>query len=260
MKYMREILIPLFIFSLGFFIITKVKSTEEYLKPTFISNNEKKIYLTFDDGPSEKVTSRVLDILKENDVKATFFLIGNQIDGLEDVVKRINNEGHSIGLHTYTHKFKKIYCNQSAFIKEMQQCSDKINEVVGISPKIIRFPGGSQKRFTEEYINKLHGYNFKIYDWNMETVDGLNPKASSERLYRQATKGSEELSSVILLLHCDYMHKNTCKALPNIIKYYKAKGYEFKPITEDTPELYSPKTKKTVNFFDFLFSYVNSVK
>jgi peptidoglycan-N-acetylglucosamine deacetylase len=209
-----------------------------------VNQSEKIIYLTFDDGPSNLVTNRVLDILKGNDVKATFFLIGNQIDGLENVVRRINEEGHSIGLHTYTHKFKRIYPNKDAFIKEMLKCNDKIKEVTGVSSNIIRFPGGSQRRLTETYVNKLHSYNFKIYDWNMETVDGLNPKASPDKFYRQATKGSEELGNIILLLHCDYMHKNTCKALPRIIKYYKDKGYEFRPITEDTPELYFPITKK----------------
>lgn len=206
---------------------------------------EKKIiYLTFDDGPSNDVTNKVLDILKENNVKATFFLIGNQIDDCKDVILRIHSEGHSMGLHTYTHKFKRIYSNKNAFIKEMLKCNDKIIEVTGVSSNIIRFPGGSQKHLTTSFVEKLHSYNFKIYDWNMETVDGLRPKASPDRLYREATKGSEELSNIILLLHCDYTHKNTCRALPRIIKYYKAKGYEFKAITDDTPELYFPITKK----------------
>lgn len=209
-----------------------------------INNNNKVIYLTFDDGPSDLVTNVILDILKENNIKATFFLIGNQIDGLENVVKRIHSEGHSIGLHTYTHKFKKIYASSDNFINEMLLSREKINEVAGISPNIIRFPGGSKKHLTESYLTKLHSNNFKIYDWNMETVDGLNPRVSPYKLYRQATNDSEDLSTIILLLHCDYMHKNTCKALPQIIKYYKDKGYEFKPIKEDTPELYFPVNSK----------------
>lgn len=224
-----------------------IKGLTTYKKD--ITEGKKVIYLTFDDGPSDKVTPKVLDILKENDVKATFFVIGNQIEGLEDVVKRIHNEGHSIGLHTYTHKFKRIYSSGDRFIDEMLQSQKKINEVVGISPNIIRFPGGSRKRMTESYLERLHSYNFKIYDWNMESMDGLNPKASPDKLYREATKKSEEVSPIILLMHCDYMHKNTCRALPQIIKYYKDKGYEFKPIAKDTPELYFPISKKTFLFF-----------
>ena len=96
-------------------------------------NVEKKIiYLTFDDGPSI-ITDKVLDILKENNVKATFFIIGNQINGFENVIKRINNDGHSIGLHTYTHKFKRIYSSRDAFIKEMLECRSEINKLTGIS-------------------------------------------------------------------------------------------------------------------------------
>ena len=207
-----------------------------------INQGRKVIFLTFDDGPSI-ITAEVLNILKENEVKATFFLIGNQINGLECVVKRIHNEGHSIGLHTYTHDFKRIYSNRNMFIKEMLQCRDKINEVVGISPNIIRFPGGTQRRLTDDFLNNLHSYDFKVYDWNMQTIDGINPKVSQDRLYKEATEGSEELSTIILLLHCDYMHKNTCRALPWIIKYYKEQGYEFKTITKDTPELYFPIIK-----------------
>jgi len=211
-------------------------------KTCFSDINKKVIYLTFDDGPSN-ITNNILDTLKENNVKATFFIIGNQIDGLEDVIKRIHDEGHSIGLHTYTHNFKRIYGNKNTFIKEMFQSREKIYEVIGISPNIIRFPGGSQRHLTNAYLDKLHSLNFKIYDWNMETADGLNSKVSPDRLFREATKGSDKLSIIILLLHCDYMHKNTCKALPKIIKYYKNEGYEFKPITEETPELYYPITK-----------------
>jgi len=207
-------------------------------------NPEKKIiYLTFDDGPSV-ITENVLDILKENNVKGTFFIIGNQINGFENMVKRIHDDGHSIGLHTYTHKFKRIYSSRDAFIKEMLDSQNEINKLTGISPNIIRFPGGSSKRLTNAFLTKLHSYNFKIYDWNMVTLDGLNPNASPNRLYIDATKVNEELSSIILLLHCDYMHKNTCKALPSIIKYYKEKGYEFKIISEDTPELYFPIKSK----------------
>lgn len=222
--------------------IKSIKDLSTYQKD--LNQGKKVIYLTFDDGPSKNVTDKILDILKKNNVKATFFIIGNQIEGLEDVVKRIHTEGHGIGLHTYTHKLKYIYRSKDNFIKEMLQCQYKVYEVTGFLSNIIRFPGGSQNHLTNAYLNKLHSYNFKVYDWNMETVDGLKPKVSPDRLYREATKGSEKLTTIILLLHCDYMHENTCKVLPRIIKYYKDKGYEFKPITEDTPELYYPITKK----------------
>ena len=222
--------------------ITTVKCSSE--NKEVIVDSDKVIYLTFDDGPCNKVTNKILDILKENHVKATFFVIGNQIEGAEDVVKRINDEGHSIGLHTYTHKYKSIYSNEDKFISEMIECRDEINKVVGISPNIIRFPGGSSKHLSKSYLNKLHDNNFKIYDWNLDNSDGLNPKLSPYRLYRNAIKGSKGCQSIILLMHCTPMNVNTCEALPEIIKYYKSQGYEFKTITEDTPEVYFPLTKR----------------
>ncbi|MBW6410674.1 polysaccharide deacetylase family protein [Clostridium weizhouense] len=211
--------------------------------------NEKVVYLTFDDGPSCKITDKILDILKENEVKATFFLIGSQIEDNEDVVKRIYNEGHSIGLHTYTHKFKKVYSSEDRFIQEMVDCRDEINKVIGISPNIIRFPGGSHKHLNDNFLRKLHDNKFKVYDWNIDNTDGLNPKLSTYKLYKRAIKGSDDLPNIILLMHCTDMQKNTCIALPEVIKYYKSQGYEFKTITEDTPEMYFKITKRTFNLF-----------
>ncbi len=214
---------------------------EESKENRVVAGSKKKIiYLTFDDGPSYKVTNNVLDILKENKVKATFFLIGNQIKGKEGIVKRIYNEGNGIGLHSYTHNYKKIYNNEDNFIHEMFDCRKEINRAVGISPNIIRFPGGSYQHLSKKFINRLHDNKLKVYDWNQDNCDGLRPKTSSEELYAKAIEGSENKERIILLLHCTDAHQNTFKALPKIIKYYKSHGYEFRVITEDTKELHSP--------------------
>lgn len=217
---------------------------EQYVESnTVYKENKKIIYLTFDDGPSYKITNKVLDVLEENEVKATFFLIGSQIKDKEDVVKRIYNEGHSIGLHTYTHNFRKIYCNEDKFIQEMMVCRSEIREVIGIAPNIIRFPGGSYKHLSKSYLKKLHDNNFRVYDWNLDNCDGLNPEIQPYNLYVKAIKGSDKLDNIILLLHCTDMNKNTYKALPKIIKYYQSEGYEFKSITDETAELYFPIKK-----------------
>lgn len=217
---------------------------EQGVESNSIDEEDKKIiYLTFDDGPSYKVTNTILDILKENEVKATFFLIGSQIKDKEDVVKRIYNEGHSIGLHTYTHNFRKIYCNEDKFIQEMIFCQSKIQDVIGIAPNIIRFPGGSYKHLSKSYLKKLHENNFRVFDWNIDNCDGLNPEIQPYKLYLKAIKGKGKLDNIILLLHCTDMNENTCKALPKIINYYKSQGYEFKIITDETEELYFPIKK-----------------
>ena len=186
------------------------------------------------------MTDKVLDVLKENNVKATFFIIGNQIKGQESVVKRINSEGHSIGLHTYTHKYKNIYSNRKGFISEMLKSQNEINSLIGIKPTIMRFPSGSRNHLTKAFLEELHSYNFKIYDWNAVMSDGVNCKTPTDKLYREATKTTVSEHPIILLMHCDYMHKNTCKVLPRVIKFYKDNGYEFKIINDKTPENYFP--------------------
>lgn len=207
------------------------------------AEKEKVIYLTFDDGPS-KLTPTVLDILKEYDVKATFFLIGNQIKGLEPIVSRIYNEGHSIGLHSYTHNISRIYSSSEVFINEMSKTQEEIFKVTGTRPNILRFPCGSIRRLNISFLNEIHKHNFKIYDWNAYMSDGENAKASPEKFYREATETTVKFHPIILLMHCDYGHKNTIVALPRVIKYYKDKGYDFKTITEDTPEYYFPIKRK----------------
>lgn len=207
------------------------------------SMDEKTIYLTFDDGPSV-LTGEILDILNKFDVKGTFFLIGNQIKGQEEIVKRIHKEGHSIGLHTYTHEYKKIYSSQQRFISEMLTTQKIIDDLTGVKPNIIRFPFGSNKKLSQSFLNNLHNHNFKVYDWNLFMSDGINCKTPPYKLYKEATKPVESGEPVILLMHCDYTHKNTCKALPEVIKFYKNKGYEFKVIDETTPEHYFPLKKQ----------------
>lgn len=201
------------------------------------NKKEKIVYLTFDDGPSVS-TNKVLDVLKEYNVKATFFLIGNQIKGQEDIVKRIQNDGHSIGLHTFSHNFNKIYSNNSNFIKEMKEDQDEINRVTGVRYNILRFPWGSKRHLNDEMLNLLGECNFKIYDWTIDSGDGMRPKSSPYELFKNATKGCNDICPVIVLMHCDYGHKNTYKALPSIIKFYKDNGYEFKTIDDKTPEYY----------------------
>ncbi|KEJ02894.1 polysaccharide deacetylase [Clostridium botulinum A2B3 87] len=206
-------------------------------------SDKKEIYLTFDDGPSDKTTEDILDVLKENDVKATFFIIGKYIEGREDVLKRIVKEGHSIGLHTYSHNYKTIYQNNKVFIDEMLKCQNEIYKATGVKTNIIRFPGGSVKRLDERFKKELEDEGFKIYDWNMTLTDGINPRSPVSKFYKEGTKRKKPLSKVILLMHCDHLNKNTCRALPDIIKFYKDKGYEFKIIDKNTPEFVFPYRK-----------------
>ena len=201
-----------------------------------VESNSKVVYLTFDDGPAGKVTNDVLDILKNNSVHATFFLIGCQIKDQEDLVKRIYDEGNSIGLHSMTHKKNSLYCSNEQFLKEMISTQELISTVVPIKPTILRFPFGCNNntyKISKSMVDLLHDNNLKIYDWNTDSGDGANPNSAPSTILKNAKSTKDR---VILLMHCSYLSKNTVKALPSIIQYYKDNGYEFKTIDENTPE------------------------
>lgn len=236
-KFMLSILVFLIII---FTFTNHVFPIANYLvKSTTVSAsdpNHKVIYLTFDDGPSNVVNNKILDILKNENIKATFFIVGYKINGNEQTLKRIYAEGHSIGLHTYTHKYRKIYANDNAFIEEMDKTADEVKKVIGFSPRIIRFPSGSKKHLSENLLEKLHEKSYKIYDWNLSLSDGLDYNTPQDKLFREATQKCVNPSRIFLLAHCDQPNKKTCEILPKIIKYYKDLGYEFKAITADTPE------------------------
>lgn len=200
-------------------------------------NLSKTVYLTFDDGPSV-ITNKLLDTLKACNVKATFFIVGKEIPGREAMLKRIHSEGHTIGLHTYSHNFKKIYKSDALFINEMLKTQQKIYDLTGYKSNYIRFPGGSSSRLNKELLTKLHGENFKIFDWNSSLEDGVNPKLSVDELIQNSKKFKKCDSQIILLMHCNSNNKNTISALPKIIEYYRSCGYNIQSITNSTPEYY----------------------
>lgn len=198
---------------------------------------KKVLYLTFDDGPSV-ITNQLLDTLKCCNAKATFFVVGKEIVGREDILKRIYDEGHSIGLHTYSHNLHKIYNDDDFFINEMIETNKLIKDLTGASTNIIRFPGGSSKHLNKEMLTKLHNNNFKIYDWNSSLEDGVAPNLSIDKLVSNSRKYKHGNSRIFLLMHCNSNNCNTIKALPIIIENYRHMGYDIEPITDKTEEYY----------------------
>lgn len=199
---------------------------------------KKVVYITFDDGPAGKVTTQILDTLKEYDAKATFFVIGNMIKGQEQLLVRMVDEGHSIGLHTYSHEKNKIYRSSQSFIDEMLLTQQLVEDATGKKSTILRFPFGCNNntyKLTSSMVTSLHDNSFKIFDWNVDSTDGMNPKLEPYKICERAKSKNE---NAIVLLHCGYVNKNTAKALPNILKYYKDNGYEFKVIDETTTEFF----------------------
>ncbi len=227
--------IPIFILLICLFSLLPLSTHAEFVVPPKCSE-EKVVYLTFDDGPTPKITGEILDVLKSEKVSATFFIVGKEVQGREEVLKRIYNEGHGIGLHTYSHNFKLIYQNPEAFINEMEKAELTINEVLGtnINFSVIRFPGGSAGRLNSNFYDLLTQHGYKIFDWNIDLKDGIKGSLSPDTFIDNAKKCQDKSTRRIILAHCNSNNINTVKALPGIIKYYHDEGYCFKTIDNDT--------------------------
>ena len=189
---MRKLLSNLIIFTLLALLTYPYLNT--YSEDVNKKDNPKKVvYLTFDDAPGGDVTVKTLDILKEENVPATFFIIGEQIKGQEDIILRMKNEGHSIGLHSFTHERSKLYSCTSGFINEMKQVQKALYDVTGENYYILRFPFGTNNstyRLTKEMVNAVHSNNFKIYDWTQDTLDGANPNSSPDTILNRSNINS----------------------------------------------------------------------
>lgn len=232
-NFFKKSLLFLFIFAL-FEPTGKVRCEEN---PSTESAS-KVIYLTFDDGPGGKTTTKILDTLKEENVPGTFFVIGDQINNQEDIILRMKNEGHSIGLHSFSHNRNILYRSSGDFISEMEKVQKKLYDVTGEYYYILRFPFGCNNmtyKLTTDMVDVIHTSNFKIYDWTQDTLDGANPNSSPSTILQRAISDKD---TVILLMHCAKINKNSAEALPGIIKHYKEQGYTFKKITPETKEIY----------------------
>ncbi|MTV50270.1 polysaccharide deacetylase family protein [Heliobacillus mobilis] len=206
-------------------------SEETATLPKNNSEAKKVAYLTFDDGPSE-ITPMVLDILKQHNIKATFFVIGNRVEAYPELVKRIVSEGHLVGNHTYSHKYKYIYSSPESFFEDLYHAEEVLNNTIGIKPKVIRAPGGTRGNFSEALAKKLLEQGYLIHDWNVDSKDSSAPVVSADRIRGQVSRQTANKNSVVILFH-DGAGKNTLPvALPSIIEDLKVQGFVFKSLDE----------------------------
>ena len=192
--------------------------------PSFSYAQEKQIYLTFDDGPSTRVTGEVLDVLKRENVKATFFIVGERVKGREEVLRRIAEEGHTLGVHSQTHVYAKIYSSCAALLEDVEACAMTIEKVTGVKPNVYRFPGGGKHEACAELLRE-RGY--RIVSWNAVCGDEEIRGANADTLFKEAAKTAEGKSPVVMLLHDSAPHMATAEALPAIIAHFRAEGYTF---------------------------------
>lgn len=197
----------------------------------------KTVYLTFDDGPS-KNTPRVLDILDKYNVKATFFVIGINTDYLP-YIKTAYDKGHTIGLHTYNHKYEELYSSDEAYLKDLSMIADTVKQQIGFVPAFVRFPGGASNTVSTSYCSgimtrmtqKLHELGYQYYDWNVSSGDGSAGLTADELVNNSET---EQFNKVMILFHDSATKDATVDALPRIIEYYKERGYTFSAIDRNS--------------------------
>lgn len=200
------------------------------------TDSEKKVvYLTFDDGPSGR-TEEILDILKEYNIKATFFIIYNQNEYARELVKRTYDEGHTIGVHSTTHSYKEIYKSVDAFLKDFKTCFDYIEEITGQPPSIFRFPGGSvnsyNKAVRKDIAAEMQRRGFVYFDWNVCSDDATG-SYSEESIYQKVVEGCRERNSSVVLMHDSARKAETVAALKRIIPKLLEEGYSFKALDEN---------------------------
>lgn len=197
----------------------------------------RRVYLTFDDGPSSN-TDKILDILNEYGVKATFFVCGKE--RYMEEYQRIVKEGHTLGMHSYSHKFQEIYHSTEAFVEDMDRLHDYLYEVTGVDSNIVRFPGGSsnticEKDVMQDLISYLAQEGMPYFDWNVSSGDATNSYISAEQIAKNVLDNVWKYDSVIVLMHDASNKDTTVEALPIIIeKILESENTVLLPITEDT--------------------------
>lgn len=206
--------------------------TEEALQ-----DGRKVVYLTFDDGPSHN-TERILDILDEYNVKATFFTIGNEAEEFVDVYKRIIEDGHSLGMHSYSHKYSEIYKSVEAFDADFNKVSGYIESVTGAAPKLYRFPGGSSNLVSaipmENFIRYLNEKNVTYFDWNVSAQDAEGKELPVETMLDNIFKDINKKNICVVLMHDSDDLGTTVDMLPELLKRLVEMDAVILPITENT--------------------------
>lgn len=197
----------------------------------------KKVYLTFDDGPSSN-TDDILDILNQYGVKGNFFVVATDSESLQGMYKRIVDEGHVIGMHSYSHKYQEVYASRESFINDLSKIQSLVYEKTGYMPDIYRFPGGSSNLVSNismsVFINVLDERGITYYDWNVSSQDASNPMLTKEQIVDNCLYDIQEYEEAMILMHDLGNKTSTVEALPELIERLQKMGVEIAPIDENT--------------------------
>lgn len=217
------------------------KATEKIDTSNLTAPNDgyKVCYLTFDDGPSDN-TLKILDILKRANAKASFFVVGTS---KLSYIKRAKDEGHTIALHTNSHDFKTVYKSESDYFKDLNSISNKVENLIGEAPKIMRFPGGSSNTVSKKYCKgimtkltrQVQSKGYVYVDWNVDSGDASGNNIAASKLVSNIKANSKGKGDICVLMHDTGAKKTTVEALPQIISYLRSQGYKFEALTTDSP-------------------------
>ncbi len=199
---------------------------------------KKQIYLTFDDGPSQN-TDEILDILKEYNVKATFFVVGKMDEQSVKAYQRIVAEGHTLAMHSYSHKYDEIYASKESFIEDLSMLQEYLYQVTGIWSRFYRFPGGSSNTVSKVDMQELTAYleesGITYFDWNIACGDAVSGQVSVEELVENTVGNLDNINRGFVLMHDAVEKKTTVEALPEIIEKIQERGDAvFLPVTDET--------------------------
>ncbi|MNM14706.1 Peptidoglycan-N-acetylglucosamine deacetylase [compost metagenome] len=186
------------------------------------------VYLTFDDGPS-RVTPQVLEILQRENVKATFFVLGDGAQSHPDLIREIRAQGHVIGNHSYDHNYRDLYSGFTNFWNQIKQTEEILKQITGERPRLVRAPGGTAGHFDDTYFNLMKQAGYTVTDWTVDSGDSARRGVPAADI-ASASVANLKASRVVLLLHDGSGHEESAKALPRIIEAYKAAGYSFRTL------------------------------
>lgn len=211
---------------------------EQYEKITNIyhQSTQKTVYLTFDDGPSENITPLILDLLNKENIKATFFLLGTNVDRYPSLVQREYNEGHFLANHGYSHRYSDIYVSPETILNDYTQCEQSVKRALNnenFTSKVYRYPGGSTggkyhdiKKDGKELLKENH---IAYLDWNALTRDAEGTP-THESILENLKETVEEKNTVVLLMHDSSSKILTYETLPEVIAFFRDNGYTFKTL------------------------------
>lgn len=206
---------------------------------------QKTIYLTFDDGPSDR-TDEVLEILERQNVKATFFVVGKSDEAAKQRMRAIVEGGHALAMHSYTHDYKKIYASVEAYLDDMYKIFCLIRDTTGEAPTMFRFPGGSINAYNyniyQEIMAEMLRRGFIPYDWNASSGDAVQKAATAATITNNIVTGAKRTHRGIVLMHDSQPKRETVQGLESAIVQLKEAGYAFDKLSpEIQPVLFSYK-------------------